>query len=368
MDRQRIGLLLGVVLLLAAGVFLSRATTTPPTARVEPPDRAASKTRVQYPRDLPRTAERPRRMTQRPEEPERNDQAPGRDPVVAAISSAENVSAVFIEVNAIRHSPIIEEAIRCLEADTDAELERLRQELGIDLTKDIDRIALGQDAVAISGFFEDLKFPAEFGDGVAYGESGTLFEVPMGPKNSHLARIGEGLLLLGPDEASLRAAVDRVEGRASFPPPNTPEGAPSEIYGTVDATFLSKLLAAGSNPQMEQLGALIEQSQIRVLFDDAVSVSLDVQAKTPEQGRDLAKTLRGALAALRREAAQEGQLDVASLWEQARVLPGDGGAFGIDFAVPKTAFLGALGCQEPETSQDATDRAQRAPQPPTEEE
>lgn len=351
MDKRRIVLLALVIAFVAAGIALSRCTDdameahkggdTSDVAKVE-------RKKVVYPRDR-------RLVRRRPADPgpgASDDKAPRReastDPIVRAMSAPGKDGAIFVEVNAIRHSDIVEKVLACRQEEAFSELERMKNDLGIDLAEDVDRFALAEDSVAMSGFFEDLKLPPELGEGEAYGDEARLYRAPEpgGEGQGVLAVIGDNLVVVAATEEGARAAVDRVEGRAD-PGASLPrELFYSEVYGQMGPGLVQAMLAGAEDPVAAQLMELVDKGTVRMMFDEQVSLSLDFAAKSQEAGEDLAKAVGGALAGFRREAEQQGEEELAWLLEQARVLPGEDGRFGIDVAVPGELILKTMGCDE----------------------
>lgn len=347
MDKRRIALLSAAIGLLALGAWFSRSADKPAedgtTAPVkEPPPR------VRYPREARRTRPPPRPDDAPPPKPTREA---ATDPIQNAMA-VPGGGAVFIEVNAIRHSELVQELLRCREAQASETLAFMRDELGVDPLEDVDRAAVHEDLIAVSGFFEELKLPPEATPGGAYGDDAELFTLPNedNPDNTmHLAKLGDGLLVLGEDPSQVRAAVDRAEGRGppiEPLPPHMVRG--SEVYGRFGGDLVGELLggAAGrsDNPMLARAAEIITAGTVRVLVDDHLSLSLDLETTSPEEGEDLSKTVAGLMSMARQQAEAQGRDDVAALFKQARVLPGEGGAFGVDFAVPGDTLLEMLGC------------------------
>lgn len=351
MDKRRLILLALVAAFVGAGIALSRCTDDAietRTSKGKSPVAAVEKKRVIYPRDR-------RRVRRRPAQPGPGEPAtkkgprrdPSSDPIVRAMSAPGKDGAVFVEVNAIRHSDVVSKILACRQQEAFSELERLKEDLGIDLAEDVDRVAFGEDAVAMSGFFEGLKLPPELGEPEAYGEQARIYRAPApegtGDDDAYIALIGDDMIVMGLEEG-VKAAVDRVEGRAEPGASLPAELFYSEVYGRVDPGFLGALLQGENDPIARQLMELVEQGTIRMMFDEQVSLSLDLAAKTPEAGEDLAKAVGGLFATLRRDAEQRGEEELAGLLEQARVLPGDDGRFGVDLAVPGEVILKSMGC------------------------
>jgi hypothetical protein len=349
MDKRRIGLLAAAVVLLALAAWFSRSADQQADAEGGDAPAAEPPPKVRYPRDSRRLQPPPRAPdTKAPSKPV---QEATTDPIQNAMALPGG-GAVFVEVNAIRHSDLVQKLLRCREADASQALDFMRDELGIDPLEDVDRAALHQDLIAVSGFFEELRLPPEAQDQGRYGDGAELFELnnPDTPDQSmHLAKLGDGLLVMGEDLDKVKAAVDRAEGRGPTIeplPPHLVRG--SEIYGRFGGDLVRDLLGPGQerNPIVARAAEIITEGTVRVLVDDHLSLSLDLETTSAEEGEDLAKALAGLMAATRQQAETAGEADVAALLKQARVLPGKAGEFGVDFAVPGDMLLDALGCGE----------------------
>jgi hypothetical protein len=282
-----------------------------------------------------------------------------RDPIESAMSPPGDGDVVFIELNAIRHSPIAERIIRCREEDALRAFDEMKKTLGVDPSQDIDRLALGDGVVGVSGAFGELTLPAELGNGTAIGERGRVYEA-LGsdengaPRTVYLARVGDELLLTGQSRAEVEAAALRAEGQGAVGAPLQFQGAPGELYGRFGPALLKGLLGGVDDPLAARLTSLVQDGVVRANIDDHVSVSLDVTAVDAASGKDLAQAIGGAVSAARMEAISTGNTRLAQLLEQARVMPKDDGRFDVDLAVPGEVILDALGCAPDGTPRPAT--------------
>jgi len=304
---------------------------------------------VEFPRDKQRRLERERAIARRAGQPPPAEPArpAGADRLTRALSSPGKDGAVVVEINAIRHAPLVEKFVACEQArqgDGAGALAQLKDELGVDVTEDVDRVAFDKDVLAVSGFFDGLKLPAELGEGEAVGDTGRLYRVADGSgKAMVVGRAGNDLLFTGFDEAQVRAALDRVEGRAP-PGPGLPDGvAGGELYGLVGAALLADLLADANDPMVARLASVVTETRLQMTVDHAAALSLDLAAKSPEEAADLARALGGVVAAARAQALDAGDAELAGLLEQARV-DADGGRVAFDLAVPGDDLLRLMGC------------------------
>jgi hypothetical protein len=268
--------------------------------------------------------------------------------MVRALTAPGKDGAVVVEVNAIRHAPLVDKLVACEVArkgDGAQFLAEAQAELGLDLTEDVDRIAFDKNVFAVSGFFEKLTLPAELGAGEAYGDAGRIFHTKSDDgKDVVVGKLGNDLLLTGFNEQTVRDALDRAEGRSPASSP-FPDGlAGGEIYGLLGQAFLRDMFAGSSNPVLTSFTTLVTETQVRVAVDDAAALSLDLKTNSADEANDLSRALGGAVAAARAQAAEAGETQLAGLLEQARVKVGDDGRVAFDVAVPGEHLLRMLGC------------------------
>ncbi len=270
------------------------------------------------------------------------------DALERAVLQPGGGGAVFVELNAIRHSELAEKILRCRGAELGEGMRALTEQLGVDPERDIDRVAVSRDVFAVTGFFEDLRLPEQLGEGRALGESGRLYEIPIegGDPDAaeYLAVVGDNLVLASSDEASLQGALDRLEGRAEVGAPPVFEGDSGEIYGSLGPAFIGALLEDSQDPVAQRMAELLSAGLLRASIDEQVALSLDLYAEDAQTGEDLARAVGGAIAAARLRASQQGDHELVRLLEQARVQPRDDGRFELDLALPGELILEAMGC------------------------
>lgn len=274
----------------------------------------------------------------------------GRDKLARALASPGKDGAIVIEVNAIRHSSLVDKLFACQEAGKDGEtkgIAALKDRLGIDISEDVDRVAFDKDVLAVSGFFQDLKLPAEMGSGESYGDGGRLFKVKDDSGvDMVIGKVGDELLVTAFSAAEVKGAIDRAEGRSAAGP-TFPDGiAAGEIYGLVGPAFLKDLLGGLDDPAAARLADVVTQSTLQIAVDDAAALSMDLQTRTPQEGQDLSKALGGLVAAARAQAEQTGNLELVGLLAQTHIVPRDDGSIALDIALPGTDLLRVFGCDE----------------------
>lgn len=341
-DRRPL-IVLGVLalLLLIVASLLSRGSAEVVVAADGGVAKAPRKERVIYPRDKKRV--RVTRQLDDPRPPEERKRA--LDTLQRAVLADDRHGAVFVEANAIRHSPLMEKILRCREEEATGGLAQMKEELGIDPLEDLDRIGFNGEVFAASGFFQELKVPAEAGPGEAYGNGARLWRVQDDDGTTvTFAQVDSGLLLSGTDDAAIKRAVDRAEGRAqgaAAPPTGLGE---AELYGTLPGSFLAQLAAGTNDPTAARIAELVASTTVRMNVAHDAAVSLDVATKDETSSEELEKSLNGGLALLRARAEQQGEHDVAALLDQARLERAEGGGLLLDVAVPGEFLLKSMGC------------------------
>lgn len=339
--RPLIVLAVLAALLLIVASLLSRGSADVVATPDGGMEKKSRKERVVYPRDKKRV--RVNRSLDDPRPAEERKRS--LDALQRSVLGDEQKGAVFVEANALRHSPLMEKILKCREADANGGLAQMKEELGIDPLEDLDRIGFNGEVFAASGFFQDMKVPSEAGAGEAYGDKARLWHVE-GEKGQTIvfAQVDQGLLLSGPDEATVKAAIDRAEGRSAVggaPPTGLGE---SEVYGTVPGSFLARLALGSRDPNVTRVAELVTSTAVRMNVAQDAALSMDVATRDEAASEELEKTLNGGLALLRAQAEQKGERDVAALLDQARVERAEGGGLMFDVAVPGDFLLKSLGC------------------------
>lgn len=342
-SKNVLGLVVAAVFFLVTAYLLSRSSAETAAVDAGPGAVAPGKAPVVFPRDV---------APRRPEGALATDRAapapkpPNLDAMQRALLGGGAKGAIFVEANAIRHAPLMEKILRCREKDAADGLTRMKNELGIDPMEDIDRIGFDGDVFVASGFFEDLKLPADIGEGTPYGDAARLWtETTAEGESMVFGKLGNGMLLTGVDDAAVKAAIDRAEGRQAAEVAGLPPGfGQGEIYGTVGAEFIQSLLGGSEDPLAENLARLVTSTTVRMSVGEDAALSLDLQAKDERSGEDLASAVKGGLAVLRAEAENAGDRELVSLLDQARVEPRGDGRFDVDAVVPGDVLLRGMGC------------------------
>jgi hypothetical protein len=285
-----------------------------------------------------------------------------RDPVLAALPRGQGKSAVIIEANALRHSPLGEMLLECLMRRGRGQLERFKQETGVDPLQDLDRLVLSDDGIILSGNFSDPRLQQALrGDtstSYDYGQQGRLFEPPARPEraNTHVRfdrpPIGlwnNQMLVFGDSVNGLKEVLDRVEGRGPQEPPVFNEAQTyGEMYGVLSVEQLRKLLPPEQQELAARLGEVAEKVELHVDASTDFAMTAQVKGMDAQKLADLGKSLGGALSLARMNAQTQGNTRLAQLLEFAKVRP-NGNTFSLDVAVPLDVIQQQLSfCRERE--------------------
>lgn len=275
---------------------------------------------------------------------------------------------VLIDFAALGRSDLAQKFLRCRGERARRGIDRLRDEIGLDPEADIDTIGVGADVVAFGGRLGGLRLPENLGTGAAYGDDARLYELQSGGRN-HLALVGGHTALLADSPAALRAAVDRLEGRA---PADDTRAGRADIEGVLLPEDLAPLLGAdrdetGSGDAATDAVALMRRVLGRVGFrvdvDRDAAMSLDLHTGSEHDATELGKSVRSLLTLGRQAARYDGKERFSQLLDQARVLDPEGGKLGVDVAVSSTWFLAQLGCDADGNPKQREDAPGPAPGP-----
>jgi hypothetical protein len=262
------------------------------------------------------------------------DDAPRkRDPFLVALPAGPEDVVVVFEANALRHSKLGELFVRCALARDPETFEEIQRDTGIDVLKDVDRVGFAGDALVMSGYFDHARWDRLEGEpGMEtsrYGDAGRIFTVREGQV---LGALGDGLIVFG-DGASVRQAIDQVEGRAPAPESALPdELAYGEIYGVIPGAAASRLVPQDARLG-EQLAAVAQRVELHVDAMNDVAAVVRVRGDDRQGLSDLSKSLGAALTAARLEATAISDDRLAELLDFAKVSPGDG-SFALELALP----------------------------------
>jgi hypothetical protein len=360
--RRNLWLVAALVLFGATAWLLLRDEQKPDSKRpqVEIPHnlRPAERVRMEQRRTLPAPVVMPKQTAQPTARPR------PRDPVLAALATGHNKVAVVIEANAIRYSPIGQLLIDCLSNLPGGNpLEQAKTELGIDPLQDLDRVAVTDHGLVLSGNFKNAQFQDFIEknraglqvDTQSYGDNGTVYTVtppPLEDGGSSDARAmsfaswNNQLLFLGQNPGDAQQAIDRVEGRQDAQPALSEEQTYGEVYGTLSPDALADMLPPDQQELKDQILQGAKNVELHVDATNDVGVSLAVKGSDGTT-EDLGRTIAGGLAALRLKAKAEGDDEASELLDYARVDP-NGKNFAVDMALPMAWFEKQLAwCRDP---------------------
>lgn len=348
MHRRRLGWLVAAGVLFAIAAMLM-FTGSGDESAPEPPH-------MDFPRRM-RPAERERAERRRtwvmPAAPDAGvaaakESARPRDPVIAALPRGKNKTAVVIEANALRYSPIGELLMDCLLRDGGKNLEQFKQISGVDPLQDIDRMVITDDGLILSGNFANAKYKDflgertafDYGDGARIYEPGmTTFKRPDGGvarsrSDAAMGTWGDQMLVVGKSPDSIKEVIDRVEGRGPDEPPVISENSTyGEMYGVLAVDQLVRMLPPGQAELGQRLREVADNVEVHLDARSDVAMVAELKGSDPQKVTDLGKSLGAALSVARMRAQAEGEKDLAQLLDFARVKP-DGDEFTMEMAVP----------------------------------
>ncbi|MCA2979268.1 MAG: hypothetical protein INH41_02280 [Myxococcaceae bacterium] len=344
--RRSLRWLLGAAVLLALAGWVMLGAEPPP--RPPPPAIALPK------RMTPSEAERAetRRTWVPSAEPIDAGQAvatPARtaiDPVLALVPEQLERGAVVAEVNAIFNSELGPMLLDCLSAGDDRLLRRMA-DAGFDPLTHVDRVALFDDTVVMSGRLEALPLPPGAVT-VDYGPNAKLIEPPAGrPQRGVMGLWRNQLLLIGKSADETKALIDRLErGEAPRRPAFDDSIAYGEVYGVLKPAVLGELFE-GDPALRELLTATARGLTLHADVGHDLGLVGDVEANDPAKADELRRALGAFVSLARLDAQRRGKSREAELLDLAKVRGGDGRGFRIEAGIPHELMKSVLsGCIE----------------------
>lgn len=207
---------------------------------------------------------------------------------------APSPSVSVVHVNALFNTPLFERLRACMPDDF-RELESGSNGLGIDITRDVDQVAMIPGGAAISGFFEGKPVARKLAGSDAPEERSYRGQTILSNGTHCVAQMGN-LIVISPS-GQCEALIDR----ALTPPP---VDAAEELYG--DLYFRSDLRGlreAPAAPEVKQLIDALQGMTVRANVWDSVALTLQGAPRESRDAQQLAQMARGALAVIK------GQLD-----------------------------------------------------------
>ncbi len=271
-----------------------------------------------------------------------------RDPVLAALPRGQGHSAVVIEANALRYSPIGELLLDCLMRDGGKTLDEFRKASGVDPLKDLDRMVITDKGVVFSGDFSKARFQEMFQERVAadYGPGARVYEpgdviVPLedggvrrGRDTSAFGTWNNQLLVVGDSPDSVKEVLDRVQGGGSNEPPVISEGSTyGEMYGVLSVEELARMLPPDEADLAQRLKEVADNVELHLDASSDVAMVAQIRGSDASKVTDLGKSLGAALSVARLKAQADGNKELAQMLDFAKVRP-DGSEFNLELAVP----------------------------------
>lgn len=339
MPRRRLPLGVAVALALLAALLFALSDGARPAASAPAPEfpryaREAETKRIEARRTLPPPDALVGPLPAGAEPP------PRRDPFLVALPRDPKRSLLVLEANALRHSRVGELFVDCLfRAGGRDPFQDVRRDFGIDPLKDVDRIALADDGVVISGFFDDARFErleAE-SDATSYGDAGTVYRSRVAGQGRGAARAlgrwGGSILVVG-DPAFVEASIDRLEGRAPQQPPVIPEYLTyGEAYGVLSGEGFGPLFRGEHAALGRRLAEIASRIELHADAMRDVAITARVSGADDAGVNDLGSAFGAALAIARVQARARGDEQLTQLLEHARVERRTSG-FNVEVAIP----------------------------------
>lgn len=264
-----------------------------------------------------------------------------RDPMLAALPGGKGGTAIVIEANALRYSPVGQLLLDCLTSrGKDNPVQELKAQYGIDVLQDLDRVAITPHGVLLSGNFQTAKWDELFqhAAGSAYGDAAELYHLRPDEDGAPSQGLVSGvwknqLVYLGSSEEDARAAVDRVEGRAPSDTLLSENQTYGEVYGVIGADQFLQMFPPDESDLARRFAAAAQQIELHVDATHDVGMQASIRGTDPQQVQDLGRSLAGLLSAARLQAAATGDDETAQLLDFAKVEP-SGDAFSLEMALP----------------------------------
>jgi hypothetical protein len=337
-QKSRLGLLL-VLLLLSGGVFLSVISES---CQHAPVTRVVQFPRAMEEKDWNRAAVR--QVPWPPPDPGRPPPSlPARDPLHVALPSTMKQSAFVIEASAVLLSPLGEPLLACLSAQTPELFEGLAR-AGVDPRRQVERIAIVDDMMVVSGDFKGSKLEQLVPGATAepYGLNGKLLQ-KAGSDGDITGVWKDQIVVTGHSSEEVTQALDRLDGKGE-PSPQLipPQDAYGDVYGVMNPAMAGQLIGQGEGDLMTRLQEVASRASVHMDLADDLALVMDLEGSQPDQVADLGKAYVGALALARVQAAARGDKALAEILGQGRAVPGTPGQTRMELALPSATIQAQL--------------------------
>lgn len=301
--------------------------------------------RVDFPRSMRsqeyvRQRDRRRPLARPVVPPEEGDgRLPIDDPVLRALPPLGRGAVIVVEANALRHSPLGELFVDCMNRRDHEWLDDVQEDWGVNLLEDLDRVAVSDDVLMLAGHFGAAEWAEIFGDRQRESYGDAVIYSAEGADGVPTTSAGwaiwnDELVLTAQSREGLEAAIDRLDGRARAVPPIGEEQTYGEVYGVLSADAIAALLTADQAEMADALREVVDRIELHVDATSDVAMVAAFQGHESDRLTDLAKSIGAALAVARMTAASQGDEELAELLGFARIQASDG-SFNLELALPQ---------------------------------
>ena len=267
-----------------------------------------------------------------------------------------------VNVNALLNTPLFAKIKECLPL----RFERIAEQssrLGIDFERDLDRVALFEGGVAMSGFFAGKPVAESIAAAAGQPTSTETYRGTTIYSSQRFAVAQIGNVVVQGSTDQIRGLVDRVLD----PPPASAD--PQDVYGDVflrsDLEGLREGRKSGDNSARDAMGAMLDSLgglTARANVWDSVALSLEGTPRGGASVGELAKMARGAIQLARDQVDQE-EVELSTLADLARVA-GTGDELRVDLALPAKDLFEKLHFPCPGRNEPAQPRRSPGPNVP----
>lgn len=247
-----------------------------------------------------------------------------KDPLLAVMPGKIESRAVVIEVNAIVNSDLGPLLTDCLFGNDLLENER---DAGLDLSQQLDRVAVVDDALMFTGNFDGV-WQRLFPDAASrdYGLRGRLLTLEGRDDTRFLATWNDQFAVLARSEEEAKAFIDRLNGSGPrvLNPVLNDSMAYGEVYGVLAGQALSELIGDDDPRLAELIADSARTAQLHMDVSHDVGLMADIEGADAKRSEELRRALGGALSLARMRAEAKGDREVAGVLDLARVRGADG--------------------------------------------